>query len=234
MIENYRKWYSYNLGFELNMLVFGDRGKPVILFPTSNGRYYQNKDFGLIDAVSWFVNEGLIKIYCPDSFDWLCWYNKDVLPQERARNYAWYDKMLNEELVPWATLETGASKAVMAGCSFGGYHAANFSFKHPEKVSHLFSMSGAFDIRMFTDGFYNDDIFYNNPVDFLPGDNQPDLWNMNIVLGTSDHDICLGSNLILSKILTNKKISHWLDIRPNAMHDWPIWKEMFPHYLSTL
>ncbi len=234
MVEEHRKWYSHNLGFELDMLVFGDRGRPVILFPTSYGRYYQNKDFGLIDAVSWFVNEGLVKIYCPDSIDTLSWYNKSIHPAERARNHIWYDKMLQEELVPWATLETGVSKAVMAGCSFGGYHAANFSFKHPGQVSHLFSMSGAFDIRSFTDGFYNDDIFYNNPVDFLPNDNQPDLWNMNIILGTSDHDICLEPNLILSKILTNKNINHWLDIRPNAVHDWPIWKEMFPHYLSTL
>ncbi len=234
MIENYIRWYSHNLGFELDMLVFGDRGRPVILFPTSMGRYYQNKDFGLIDAASWFVNEGLVKIYCPDSIDTLTWYNKSIHPAERAKNYTWYDKMLNEELVPWVTLETGVNKAVMAGCSFGGYHAANFSFKHPEKVSHLFSMSGAFDIRGQTDGFYNDDIYFNNPVDYLPGDNQHDLWNLNIILGTADHDICLESNLILSKILANKNINHWLDIRPDAVHDWPVWKQMFPHYLSTL
>lgn len=234
MIENYVRWYSYNLGFELDMLVFGDRGRPVILFPTSFGRHYQNKDFGLTDAVSWFVNEGLIKIYCPDSIDTLSWYNKNAHPADRAKNHILYDKMLNEELVPWVTNETGVNKAVMAGCSFGGYHAANFAFKHPEKVSAMFSMSGAFDIRVFTEGFYNEDIFYNNPVDFLPGNNQPDLWNMNIILGTSDHDICLEPNLILSKILANKNINHWLDIRPDAMHDWPIWREMFPHYLSTL
>jgi esterase/lipase superfamily enzyme len=234
MIENHRRWYSYNLGFELDMLVFGDRGQPVILFPTSFGRYYQNKDHGLIDAVSWFVNEGLIKIYCPDSIDTLSWYNRSVHPAEKVKNHIWYDKMLHEELVPWVTLETGVSKAVMAGCSFGGYHAANFAFKHPEQVSSLISMSGAFDIRMFTDGFYNDDIFYNNPVDFLPGSNQQDLWNMNIILGSSEHDICLESNYILSQILRNKNINHWLDIRPDHMHDWPVWKEMFPHYLSTI
>lgn len=234
MIEHHRRWYSYNLGFELDMLVFGDRGRPIILFPTSNGRYYQNKDFGLIDSVSWFVNEGLVKIYCPDSFDWLCWYNKNVHPAERARNYIWYDKMLNEELVPWAMMETGRNKAVLAGCSFGGYHAANFAFKHPEKTSHLFSMSGIFDIHGQTDGFFNDDIYFNSPVDFLPGDNQAGLWNMNIALGSAEHDICLQQNYVLSNILRKKNIDHWLDIRPGAWHDWPVWLEMFPHYLSLL
>lgn len=234
MTENYRRWYSHNLNMDLEMLVFGDRGYPVILFPTSQGAYYQNKDHGLIDAVRWFIDEGLVKIYCPATIDNLTWYDKGIHPAERARRYAWYDKMLNEELAPWAMHETGVGKVAVAGCSFGGYHAANFAFKHPEKTGHLFSMGGAFDIRSFTDGFYNDDVFYNNPLDYLPGSNQPELWQMNIILGTSDWDICKGFNDQLSGILRQKNINHWLDVRGQALHDWPIWKEMFPHYLSTI
>jgi len=53
--EQYHRWYSPNLSMDLEMLVFGDRGYPVILFPTTKGRYYQNKDFGLIDSVKWFI-----------------------------------------------------------------------------------------------------------------------------------------------------------------------------------
>jgi esterase/lipase superfamily enzyme len=53
-------------------------------------------------------------------------------------------------------------------------------------------------------------------------------------LGTSDRDICRPYNEQLSEILNKKGISHWLDIRPNADHDWPIWREMFPDYLSKL
>ena len=233
MTEQYHRWYSPNLNHEVEMLVFGDRGYPVILFPTSQGRYFQNKDEGLIDAVRWFVDEGLVKIYCPDSLDWLTWYNKGIHPADRARNYAWYDKMLYDELVPWATHETGIGKVAMAGCSFGGYHAANFALKHPEKTGHLFSMSGAFDMRQFTDGYYDDNVFFNNPVDFMPGSNQHELWQMNIILGTAEHDICLNDNIWLSNILKEKHINHWLDIRLNATHDWPVWKAMFPHYLST-
>jgi esterase/lipase superfamily enzyme len=234
LTEQYHKWYSNNLGLDVEMLVFGDRGYPVILFPTSEGRYFQNKDEGLIDAVSWFVDEGLVKIYCPDSFDWLTWYNKGVPPADRARNYNFYDKMLYDELAPWAMHETGVSKVATAGCSFGGYHAANFALKHPDKTGHLFSMSGAFDIKQFVDGFYNDDVFYNNPVDFLPGSDRWELWQMNIILGTAEHDICLEDNRRMANIMAQKNINHWLDVRPFASHDWPIWKEMFPHYLSTI
>jgi len=216
------------------MLVFGTRGYPVILFPTSMGRHYQNKDAGLIDSVRWFVDNGLVKIYCPDSIDTQSWYNKDIHPADRARTHIAYHKMLRDEVVPWAMHETGVGKVAMAGCSFGGYHAANYAFKHPEQVAHLFSMSGAFDIKMFTHDHYDDNIFYNNPVDYLPGSNNPSLWHMNIILGTSEHDICKGHNYDLSRILNQKHINHWLDVRPYADHDWPIWKEMFPHYLSTI
>ena len=95
-------------------------------------------------------------------------------------------------------------------------------------------MGGAFDIKMFTDGYYDDNVFYNNPVDFLPGSNQPELWQMNIILGTSEHDMCKDYNIQMSNILNQKHINHWLDICPFANHDWPVWKEMFPHYLSTV
>ncbi len=215
------------------MLVFGDRGYPVILFPTSMGRYYQNKDFHLIDSVRWYVEEGLVKIYCIDSIDEQSWYNKGIHPADRAKTHAAYDRMLDQELAPWAMYETGVKRVVAAGCSFGGYHAANFAFKHPDKVGHLFTMGGAFDMKQFTEGYYCDDIFYNNPPDFLPGDNNPALWQMNIILGTADHDFCKAENIYLSNILRQKNINHWLDIRQGE-HDWPVWREMFPHYLSTI
>ncbi|MEP6611591.1 MAG: alpha/beta fold hydrolase, partial [Mucilaginibacter sp.] len=150
MREDFKRWYSHNLSRDLDMLVYGDRGYPVILFPTSMGRYYQNKDFHLIDSVSWFIEQGLVKIYCIDSIDEQSWYNKGIHPADRARTHIAYDRMLAEELAPWAMNETGASKVAVAGCSFGGYHVANFAFKHPDKVAHLFSMGGAFDIKQFT------------------------------------------------------------------------------------
>ena len=234
MKEEYKKWYSPNLSGEIELLIFGHSGCPVLLFPTSKGRYYETKDFGLIGSVQHLIEEGKVKIYCPDSIDAQSWYNKSIHPADRAKNQTWYDQMLVEELFPMACDETGYGKVVTAGCSFGGYHAANFAFKHPALVSHLFSMSGTFDITPQTDGFYNSDIYYNNPVDFLPGDNDPNLWKMDIVLGTGDRDICRPFNERLSGILQRKNINHWLDIKPDADHDWPVWRNMFPEYLSRI
>ncbi len=58
--------------------------------------------------------------------------------------------------------------------------------------------------------------YFNNPVDYIPGDNNPNLWKMGIILGTSEHDICKEENERLDLILQQKNIRHWLDLRPNA------------------
>jgi len=98
----------------------------------------------------------------------------------------------------------------------------------------MFSMSGAFEIRNFMHGYNHADIFYNSPLEFLPGNNDGDLWKMDIVLGTSNWDICFDANIKLSDVLEGKRVPHWLDVRKEKQHDWPIWKEMFPHYLSRI
>lgn len=216
------------------MLVYGHAGYPVIIFPTTMGRYYESKDFKLIESVSWFLEQGLIQIYCPDSMDMHSWYNKSIHPADRVKNHNWYDQFILNEVVHNIRTEKSIPKVCVAGASFGGYHAANFAFRHPESVSHLFSMSGAFDVKSFMDGYYDDNVYFNNPVDYLPDSNHPDLWQMNIVLGAGEWDICLEANKTLSGILNNKGIKHWFDIRKWAEHDWPIWRDMFPHYLSLI
>ncbi|MDX1671235.1 MAG: alpha/beta hydrolase-fold protein [Balneolaceae bacterium] len=234
MKEEYFNWYSETLGRDIEMLVYGHAGKPVILFPTSKGRYYETKDFNLIDSVRWFIEEGLVRIYCPDSVDALSFYNKDIHPSDRIKNHIWYDQFIEEEVVDAIRSDTNFDKIVTSGASFGGYHAANFAFRHPGKVSHLFAMSANFDIKSFMDGYYDENVYFNNPVDFIPDNNNPGLWDMQIVLGAGEHDICRQPTERMSGILREKGIDHWLDIRPGATHDWPVWREMFPHYLSLL
>lgn len=234
MQEEFHRWYSPNLEREMEMLVFGTAGIPVLLFPTSMGKYYEAKDRHLIQAASWFIEQGKMKIYCPDSYDSFSWYNKQAHPGERAWNHHRYDTMLKEEIVPRMQHETGHHRIIAAGCSFGGYHALNFGFRHPYIVSYIFSMSGVFNIKGRLDGYFDDHVYFNNPVDFVPDANHPDIWRLGIVLGTGENDICRPYNEEMSNILLKKRVNHWLDIRPEAVHDWPLWLNMFPHYLSLV
>ena len=234
MKETYQKWYSPTLGRDIELLVYGDWGYPILLFPTSLGNFYQNRDMGLTESARWFVETGKVKLYCVDSIDKESWYAKHLSPAVRAHNYALYDRFLSNELVPAIQTECNVEKIGVAGCSFGGYHALNFGFKHPEKVAHLFSMSGAFDVRSFVGGHFDDNVYFNNPIDFMQNEQGWRYNHMKIVLGTSEWDICLKDNLQMAEILSRKGIPHWLDLRGYQTHDWPLWCEMFPDYISKM
>jgi esterase/lipase superfamily enzyme len=79
MNERYIKWYTPYLSCEFEMLVFGEKsGLPLILFPTSGARYYENKDFGLVGALAWYIDSGKVTVYCPDAIDLESFYNKSI------------------------------------------------------------------------------------------------------------------------------------------------------------
>ena len=87
MTEQHVKWNSTTLNKEFEMLVFGEKGMPVIAFPTSMGRHFQNRDFKLIESVQKWIEAGDIKIYCPDGIDEQSWYNTKIHPADRVRNH---------------------------------------------------------------------------------------------------------------------------------------------------
>ena len=232
MNREYHKWWSWRLDRDMELLVFGHGGVPIVVFPSSQGRFFEFEDRGLIGAVAHKIDRGQIQLFCVDSVDSESWYNKSVSPAIRAYNQNCYARLIHDEILPRALQETGYAKAVTAGCSFGGYHAVNTAFRHPDLIGYCLSMSGAFDISHFADGYYDDNIYFNNPVDYIPGNNNLEIWKMGIILGTASFDICLEENKRLSGILHSKNINHWLDIRQNATHDWPVWREMFPAYLT--
>ena len=52
----YHQFFSSNLDREMPFKVYGHGGKPVIVFPSSGGRFYEYEDFQMIDAVKDFIN----------------------------------------------------------------------------------------------------------------------------------------------------------------------------------
>ena len=96
------------------------------------------------------------------------WYNKGVHPRVRVLRHMQYERYILHEMLPFLRWKNNAPRLAVTGCSFGGYHAVNFSLKHPDVVTYCVSMSGAFDIHQFLDGYYDDDCYFNCPPDFLP------------------------------------------------------------------
>ena len=76
MKREYHKWYSPELGREMELLVFGHDGLPVIVFPTSQGRFYEFEDRGMVGAVAGKLEHGELQLFCVDSLDSESWYNQ--------------------------------------------------------------------------------------------------------------------------------------------------------------
>ena len=203
----------------------------MIVFPTSMGRFFDYESRGMIDAVRSKYEGGELQAFCVDSVDSESWYNKAVHPSQRAARHVEYDQYLVHELVPFVRARNLSNDLAVTGCSFGGYHSANFTLRHPDLVTHCISMGGAFDIHQFIGDYYDDNCYYNCPPDFLPSLN--DSWFLDryraikIVLATGETDICLDENRRLSGIMSAKGIPHWLDVWGDGTgHDWPWWQEM--------
>ena len=231
MNREYHKWFSPALNREMELLVFGHGGTPVIVFPTSMGRFFDYENRHMIDAIGDRYENGRLQAFCVDSVDAESWYNKAVPPADRAARHVQYDRYLVDEVVPFVRARNASGRMAVTGCSFGGYHSVNFALKHPDLVQACVSMGGAFDIHQFLNGYYDDNCYYNCPPDFLP--NLNDAWfldryrRMEIVLATGETDICLEENRRLSRIMTARGIPHWLDVwGDGAGHDWPWWERM--------
>ena len=151
MNERYIKWHTPYLSREFEMLAFGDGGGlPLILFPTSFGSYYQNKDFGLVGSVSGYVDAGKVTVYCPDAIDLESFYNKAIHPADRMRTHNAYENVIVRDVFDLARRECNCHRVAVSGASLGAYHAGNIAFRHPDLVSHLISLSGSFDISDFS------------------------------------------------------------------------------------
>ena len=237
MNREYHKRYSSELHREIEMLVLGHGGMPLLVFPTSQGRFYEYEDRGMIGALHSKIEGGELQVFCPDSVDSESWYNRSVHPRQRVQRHMEFERYLLYELLPFLRWKNQSSQLAVTGCSFGGYHAVNFSLRHPDVVTHCVSMSGAYDIHQFLDGYYDNDCYFHCPADFLP--NMNDEWflshyrQMRIVLASGEWDMCLDANVKLSAMLHAKGVPHWLDVwGDHTGHDWPWWERMAVKYFG--
>jgi esterase/lipase superfamily enzyme len=116
MQERYIKWWTPYLSREFEMLVFGNGGGlPLIIFPTSFGNYRQNKDFGLIDSVAWFVDNNRVTVYCADSIDLDSFYNKGIHPADRIRTHIAYENVIVRDVFDFARREGSTHRVGVCG-----------------------------------------------------------------------------------------------------------------------
>jgi esterase/lipase superfamily enzyme len=229
MYRDYVKYHSSALGRDMEFLWFGKFGRPVLLFPTSSGRFYENEDFKLTDSLADKVDRGEIQLISVDSVNNESWYNKSIHPAIRAARHAQYDAFLRHELVPYIFNRAQRGDLTVYGASFGAYHASNFAARYPDVVSRAICFSGVYDIHSQLDGYWDETCYFHCPAAFIPnldGEWVGKLSRVEWVIATGEYDTLVQKNREFSQMLWSKGIPNHLEIWPGVFgHDWPWWRE---------
>jgi esterase/lipase superfamily enzyme len=235
MNREYIAWDSPALSRRMELLYFGHAGRPMIWFPTSKGRFYQNEDFGLIGAVGDWIEQGRLQVCCVDSVDDESFYAASLHPAERIRRHDQYDRYVYSEVVPFVGQRAHAGKIGTLGASFGAYHAVNFGLRHPDACDKVVGFSGKYDIHSFLDGYWDELCYFHCPTAYVPNMDAEWVWKlsqMDIAVVTGETDNILSGTTEMIRILNEKGIGNRSSVwgAPYG-HDWPWWKEQIRHYL---
>lgn len=213
----------------MELLRFGWNGFPVVVFPTSQGRFFQYEDSGMVGCLREKIDAGFVQLVCVDSVDSESWYADDSPPQQRGLRQEAYDRYLTDEVVPYVRNRAARTDLGVFGCSFGGYHAANFATRHPELTTKALCLSGVYDVHRFVDGYWDEVDYRNSPVDYIAGMNDDALArlrNVQWINATGEYDALAPDNRRFDELLTSKNVPHRTEIWPGVNgHDWPSWNE---------
>jgi esterase/lipase superfamily enzyme len=235
MNREYHVWHSPSLDRRMELLVFGHAGEPVLVLPTSCGRFFEWEDFGMVEVMRDRLDAGLAQLFCVDSVDSESWYNRSAHPEVRLARDDQFDRYLLDEVVPLIRAKNLRPLAI-AGASFGGYHAIDKGLRHPDVYAKVLSLSGACDMRWFLRGHPSQGAHFRQPLSYLP--ELSDGWfldrmrRQHILLSVGEHDFLRSHNHRLSDALGAKGIPHQLDVWGGYEHDWPAWRGMLRKHVG--
>jgi esterase/lipase superfamily enzyme len=241
MERHITSWFSPSLNKEMPIVTYGHYGFALLLIPTASADYLEYERFQLIDAVRPFVDAGKVKIFSINSINNESWMNNDMDPRHKAiRHQQWNDYVFNE-VVPFVRTHTSQeTEIITCGASFGALHSANLFFKRPDLINGFLAMSGVYELTEYTRGYFDDDVYFNSPMHYLPNLTDHNILeqirrsrHIHLFSGSGSYEDPESARR-LAGILYNKGIWYELDIWGHEWsHEWGTWKAALPHYLGT-
>ncbi|HST51345.1 MAG TPA: alpha/beta hydrolase-fold protein [Pyrinomonadaceae bacterium] len=234
-------WQSPALGMEMPIVAYGHAGYPLLMFPTAAADFLEYERFHLVDSISHHIESGRLRAYSINSVNRYSLMNEAASPRVKAELLTRYDRYITDEVLPLIRNESGGQAPLVTGASMGAYLSANTYFRHPDVVRGMIAMSGSYDVRKWFDGYDDDNVYFNNPVSYLPNLDDdyflPRLRHADaivILTGQGAYEAPERSRE-LSNILRSKGIPHTLDLWGyDVDHDWPWWRKMLPYWLDRL
>lgn len=238
----HHRWWSPSLRQDMELRLYGRSGKPVVVFPSSGGRFFEYHDFGMVEAVRPYLQSGRISLVTLDSVDGQSWLNHGAHPADRARRHQEYDRYVTEEVGPFLRQRFPGRGALATGCSMGAYHAANFFFRHPDLFDAVIALSGLYHLGSFLGGYMDESVYFHTPLAYLP--NLEDPWYLERYR-KSQIVVCVGQGAweeemvadtrALEQVLRKKRVPAFVDYWGHDVnHDWPWWRKQMPFFLGKL
>jgi len=242
MSREYHKWFSPSLQRDMELLIFGHSGDPVLFFPTRTARFYDYEDWQVIEALRKKIEGGHIQVYCLDSVDKESFYDKRLHPSDRILRHLQYEKYVLTEVLPLVRYKNAHPGIVAAGCSLGAWHAANLAFKFPHLFHKVVGLSGRYDLTItlehfedLFDGYRDQNIYFNMPGQYIPNLNDAaiiqQLRGIEIIFVVGEKDVFLENNLAMSNALWTKNICNALHLWDGESHKARFWRHMVQLYL---
>jgi esterase/lipase superfamily enzyme len=235
--------FSPAIGAAATVAVYGHWGRPVLVFPSEQGRAGDFAGNGMVDAVASLIEAGRVKLYCVDSYDGQSWAARHLPIEDRARQHSSYQSWVVDQVVPFIADDCGGTTDIIAaGCSMGAFHAVNFAFKRADLFPVAMGFSGNYDPSQWHAwGERGEATYFNNPLDFVPNLHGDHLdWlrerlSVLLVCGQGQWEDTTGSlesTKRLAAMLADKGIRHELDLWGHDVpHDWPSWRSQWAHHL---
>ena len=90
MYIRYQKMYSEMLGRDMEYKIYGHSGRPVLYIPCQDGRFYDFENFGMLDTLRPWIEDGRLTVFSIDTIDAQTWSDKNGNPRWRIERYeAW-------------------------------------------------------------------------------------------------------------------------------------------------
>lgn len=225
----------------MEIVSYGHYGMALLLFPSAAADFLEYERFYLIDSIQHYIDSGKFKVYSINSINSESWLNDQMHPREKAIRHQQFNQYVIEEVVPFIHRDCdGQVPIITSGVSLGALHAANNFFRRPDVFDGTIGMSGIYDLKAYSKGYYDEDCYFNSPIDYLP--NLEELYWLNQLRSKYHIFILSGrgayedpqASVSLSNILRSKGIPHELDLWGYEWsHDWPTWRAMLPHVLGS-
>ena len=226
------------------LIAYGHYGRPVLVFPSEQGRAWDFENNGMVGAVAGLIDAGRVKLYCIDSGDAGSWSDTGIPTEERARRHDGYERWVLDAVVPWIAGDCGGPTEIATfGASLGAYHAANITLRHADVFPLALCFSGNYDPSSWHGwGDLGDATYFHNPMAYVPhlhGDHLDWLReraSLLLVVGQGAWEVdptgALPSTRAFAETLAGKGIRHELDIWGDDIpHDWPSWRQQLAHHL---